>query len=106
MSDVIMFYIVLVVFLLGLYLTVSRCWRDAGRTPSVHYREDSRLCRDIVRSCKTLTDKYVCSPTSQYSELWAVGCSGIVLDRKSLSQHLAFQSLHNRVQQKFSIVIG
>ena len=76
-----MFFLVLVVFLRGLYLTVSISrfrWRNAGRSPSVHYHEDSRLCRDIVRSCTTLTQKYVCSPTSQYSELGAVG---IYIDR-------------------------
>jgi abhydrolase domain-containing protein 2 len=52
-------FLVLVVFLRGLYLTVSRFWwRDDGRRPSVHYRKDSRLCPDIVRACTTLTHKY------------------------------------------------
>ena len=64
-SDVVMFsslaaFLVLVVFLRGLYLTVSRFWwRDDGRRPSVHYRKDSRLCPDIVRACTTLTHKLV-----------------------------------------------
>ena len=67
-SDVVMFsslaaFLVLVVFLRGLYLTVSRFWwRDDGRRPSVHYRKDSRLCPDIVRACTTLTHKYVYIP--------------------------------------------
>ncbi|CAI8044866.1 hypothetical protein GBAR_LOCUS24853 [Geodia barretti] len=54
-------FLVLVVFLRGLYLTVSSyLWRDAGedrRRPSVRYRKDSRLCPDIVRACTTLTHK-------------------------------------------------
>ncbi|CAI8029343.1 Monoacylglycerol lipase ABHD2 [Geodia barretti] len=52
-------FLVLLVFLRGLYLTVSRFWwRDAGRRPSVRYRKDSHLCPDIVRACTTLTHKY------------------------------------------------
>ncbi|CAI8044865.1 hypothetical protein GBAR_LOCUS24853 [Geodia barretti] len=55
-------FLVLVVFLRGLYLTVSSyLWRDAGedrRRPSVRYRKDSRLCPDIVRACTTLTHKF------------------------------------------------
>ena len=64
-ADVVMFsslaaFLVIVVFLRGLYLTVSRFWwRDAGRRPSVNFRKDSRLCPDIVRACTTLTHKYV-----------------------------------------------
>ncbi|CAI7988619.1 Monoacylglycerol lipase ABHD2, partial [Geodia barretti] len=61
-SDYPLAFLVLVVFLRGLYLTVSSyLLRDAGRRSSVRYpRKDSRLCPDIVWACTTLTHK--CRP--------------------------------------------
>jgi abhydrolase domain-containing protein 2 len=52
-------YLVLVVFLPGLYLALTRFWwGETGRTPLVHHRADSRLCQAIIRSCSTLTERY------------------------------------------------
>ena len=55
--------LVLAVLLRSLYLTLSRFWwGDTGHRPAVHYRNDSRVCADIVRACSTLTEKLVYTP--------------------------------------------
>ena len=52
--------LVLAVLLRNLYLTLSRFWwGDTGHRPAVHYRNDSRVCADIVRACSALTEKLV-----------------------------------------------
>ena len=86
-------FLVLVVFLRGLYLTVSRFWwRDAGRRPSVYYRKDSRLCPDIVRACTTLTHKYVYLYTSEERVCESKSC-GVRWGRRVIGQEYVISLL-------------